>query len=500
MDYKNIKTNDLIKKLNRYSFEDKAYLCLKFSFKSFRYLQDYYAGENGISPPWIVDSYITLCILSKPITSFKKDVKIDGVKDKGFIFDALFGQMLTNRDAYKNDLSYFLNPLLIPQINYQKNDDIILYRYNYLFSCLQNEYLKIANNVAFDNFIVLARFFSTFKSRPVPSDGTLAISKELLDLFPEIEVPLSISRDDLISKTYELLDDFNDLSKFSYSFKFVSSYPLVVYNNKCYLLAVHNFLNAITSGFMSRITDSFKDASKLLGIALEKYIYKIIDDSKLVDSLENDSIPYYIRKRECKKPDVSFAQNNKLVIIESKKAWSILKSTYNDIGAVEREIEKGIEACEKSLDNYIRFVNGKYTLCGKRYSEYEKVYLIICVESENYWPRETLIKKIKLKEKYTGYQDFIDNNLIITSLYNIESYFLLGHSILSELERDDKGLEKNSLKKNDGSNMVRGEALQKFVSKDKERYELFKNELVRRVDDKSNLESLLFFAEDSNNK
>lgn len=472
-----MKTNDLIKKLNRYSFEEKAVLCLRTSLDSIDFSEDYRNGKKGIPFPWLVDGFATLCILSNPKTGFHKDIFVDGIKDRNKVINTLFKQVPPNWQYLKGDVSYMTNPLLNPQLMYQRDADMILYRYRYLFSFFEDEFNALTNNVGFDEFLFVARLFSSYKELAKGGVDVFSFTRNLLCLIPEIIEPLSISRDRLVEETKQILDDLNDLSKFAYSFKIISSYPFISYNGNWYLFGFHNILNSITTGFMNRLTFSNKELSERLGIALEKYLFKIIDESGLAGAVEDDSILYKIGKQEYRKPDVSFEQNGVLVIIESKKAWSILKSAYNDEDAVSKEIEKGVEAVKKSIKSYIRFVEGNYTICGNYYSAFREVYLIICVENDNYWPKETILNRIKECKEFAEYSDFIDNNLIITSLYNLESYFLFERPIAPELLRDKPVCERNSLLKNSGDDLKRSPLFQEFIDQEEKRFESFKREL-----------------------
>ena len=457
------KTEELIVKLNRYSFSDKALLCLMFSLDSCDYQLVPLNSNRSITPPWLVDCLITLSIISNPETKFHKDILIDGNNDKNVIFDVLYSQTPPNLELFPGDIHYILNILGNPQSYYQTNHDILLYRYSYFFKSFNSELMEITGNVKYETFVLVSRIFTAVKELNKSGADIFQFTKQLLDFFPEVIKPLSISRDELVERTKNFYDDINDLSSFYYSFKLVSSYPFVIYKEDCYIFGFHSFINAITTGFMNRISFQSDEKSKKLGKVIEKYIYKLVSDSGLTSNIEDDSIKYYINGEEFRKPDVSFEEDGVLVIIEAKKAWPRVKSTYNNKEAILKEYKKGLDACERSVKNFIRFIEGRYTLCGKCFQDFSKVFLVVCSESNNYWPLDTIINNILSNPAYEKYRDIIDNSLVATTLYNIESHLLFGGSILQELTREKKLSEKHLLIHNTKKTQDRSSELQSFV-------------------------------------
>ena len=442
MNYNDVKTNDLIRKLNRYSFEDRLAKCLLLSYNSIDFVKSQSDGKPFMAP-WIVDGITTLCILAQTSPKFTKEIfSKEGEKDFKYIKEALFNQDPPINITYE-DIDSVFNFLGNPQNVYQRNEGIILFRYSFFFHNLKKELLELTNGIDYIHYILITLVFSNLKNGKSSEEVVFKSVKFFIDFYKNTIVSLSISRDDLEKRTYELYDDFNDLKRFAYSFKYVSSYPFLINDGKWHLIAIHNLLNATTKGFMARITEKHKEASDKLGLIIEKYIYMIAEQNQYTKSIENDDELYKYKKNNLRKPDISLVIDNSLVIIESKKAWYSLKATYNEFEAIENEMNKGIESCEKSMNNYIRFKEGFYSLCGKKYSDYDNVYLIVCLENDSYWPRNKIISK--LKEKYQKHEDFIENSFFITSLYELESYFLFDWSILPELERKREDYEKNKI-------------------------------------------------------
>ncbi len=442
-DYTNIKTTDLINILNKYSFVERAEKCLYLSYQSLNYLTNFKRDKEKILP-WIADSFLTLCILADSENTGSCNLFSDeGTNDTNYILNSIHHQHLPNVSYSIDNIDNIRNILINPQIAYQKNEDIILFRFSYYFHKLKNELLNITNGIGFMNYILMSYTISNLVDNDADEKTVYIVVNYLIKYFKNTILSLSITRDDLIKKTNNLYDDFDDLKKFSHSFKFISSYPFVILNNNWYLIGLHNFTNSITRGFLNRIIDNDKKVSDRLGRIIEEYIYMIASQNKHVTAIEDDSIRYKYKKNKLYKPDVSIVIDDTLIIIESKKNWSKLEASYNDSNALEKEKIKGMEACEKSLINYNNFINGYYQLCGKFYKDYNNCYLIISIENENYWETTKIINC--LIEKYPKLKDFIKNNFFITTLYCLETYFLHNESLLDALKTKHHEFEQNSL-------------------------------------------------------
>ena len=438
-----------MRKLRRYTFEDKIFSAQYYSLKASEYIFLGNRADNYY--PWEVEAYILFCFMSgegyiSKSINYSKDW-IDLLK----LYDEINNNVplpeKTGSGGYEQYIDKVITRLKL--LEFDKQNFIVshrIYRAYYIYNYkskvlnLQAHFLDYFG-VKFENFACLALTLYTFGEtylKALSDKNNLEYIQSCMELFlkipslyPECVRNLSISYDDFINIQKKELP--NGLEDIYFSFKYFQQFPFVEKDSKQYLVVPHLVYYACTDSLLFRLTEGNNKLRNLIGKeVMEKYLYKIIDDSFQFDKISKE-IKYKDKKLHTERlsPDVIVLENNNIILFEMK-----LTTSPNALRRSEPDIY------EKVYDMFTRHLKQLYTQLLV-YNEYDpfncgiqkdNIYgVVVCLNliSINL---NRVYNDLKYKLKLNDEQfTYLLRHIVVLDLSEVESFYLNGVYLLNAL-------------------------------------------------------------------
>ena len=172
---------------------------------------------------------------------------------------------------------------------------------------------------------------------------------------------------------------------------------------------------------------------KTFGEAFEKYLYKIIDESKIYYKAIPETT-YYKNKQPIKSSDVIFTDKEHIVFVDAKLSQTSSKVKNIDLASINKvasQYAEGVVQLYKRMIEYPKIFNPFEFEC----EESKKFGVLVCLEDSNIIRHkiyDVAFEMLKIdKESETA--NFIKSNIAVCGVSELEKLVFNGQSIIPHL-------------------------------------------------------------------
>ena len=280
---------------------------------------------------------------------------------------------------------------------------------------------------------------------------------------------LSIGRD---GYKEELKQFASDISDYKYCLRPSYSYPFIKYDNKVFLPTPHLLIHSITSAMLNRLTfDNFELREKIGNQAFEKYVYKIVDDSKQFDEV----FPEYEYRSGQKTLDILARKGNTALFIDCKLFSPKVNLRVFDDTAYENDLLRMVKAMKQAYKHSRKLYKDKYNPFSV--DTYD-IFTLIIVYQDAYISQNDIYtrtaKELNIDEASDEY-NWILSHIGFADVASLERYLLNDIELLPAL------IDKSALTDKWLTNHINGKLIDEVI--------MFKNSLLE--DNSSLIKELL---------
>lgn len=435
-DYNVMDVNDMLKKLSRYPMEERLGIMFNNSMK---FINNSYSvvstNEKNEVQPWEMDTFLLLCLMANNNTTPNTFNSKQGKREVYNILSNIRMEMECWDDFPKEHLVDVLLPAIANQQFPIQNYNFFYSTYRYLFIFNYNEKLKQEflkkYQVEYEEIVIVFYLIGIIIAMDKYSPQIIQYifqEKFLLCNNFSIELETLIEKQKLLTPNPE---------KYKYGLKLFNSYPFIIYNDIYYLPLPHTLMSACTDSLLIRLTSENErndELRKTFGEAFEKYLYKIIDDSKIYDKVIPETL-YYKNKRPIKSSDVIFTDNEHIVFVDAKLSQTSSKVKNIDLESIKKvasQYAEGVVQLYKRMIEYPKTFNPFEFEC----EENKKFGILACLEDSNiirHQIYDIAFEMLKI-EKGSETANFIKSNIAICGVSELEKLIFNGQSIIPHLE------------------------------------------------------------------
>lgn len=426
-DYKNLSVNEILKKLNRYSFDDKINSLRDFSKEIL--INGKQIVKNEILP-WELDSFLYLILYSNEKNIQHHIPSKQWTKDFTNILNSI--RMDTDNTININSgIEDIYNTYSLQQIDYQTREIYFeIYRANYVFNCKEMKKLFRDNFKTTYSQIANLCFLLYYLLKENISQEDINF---LIDKYKSAIKVITIDKNSFIEQDKRINPE---IKYYNFCFKLFKLYLFIQHNGRIYMPLPHN-IKYVCSDFLfnylttqSGVKAIDDENRKFLGESLEKYLYHILtlyyNKKNILKEFEYEKNREKVRSADC------------LVIHDSYVLMFDSKSSIPSTGLyVNNEIKK----CDK-IRQYIENINQMY----KKINDYEfyqaskklpsieknNIYAIIVLLQDSFFIKNKIyeeyfnIKKIDVKSDEAKY---IKKHIIFIDIKDLEKYLFYGYNV-----------------------------------------------------------------------
>ena len=339
-------------------------------------------------------------------------------------------QYIRNQDyitteSFGFDPHKILSFLSFQQINVQRDSRILSYRYNYFYN-FENENLNMKDI-----------FFNKFKI------SYIELSQIVFSLwiYSSIEPQMSFNeyinkyiKEDIIDSISFIISDVNQFKEEYEKFKsnntimklaelnFLQKYPIIKYNNKLYCPYLPFLINSITTSLIFELTrDNNNLRSKIGKNVLESYVYHLVLNSKVTNSLKIKK-EFVYTKQKVLSADVIIESENNILFIDSKffnQSLKLRDYDLDEIDKIEDRLSDYIVQIYKQFNDYENNKMNGHLGYNKEY------YGIVLIYDEYFSNRETVynkaIEKLNKIENKKVNLELVKKRILVMSIYSFEN-------------------------------------------------------------------------------
>lgn len=454
----------IIEIFSHYSSEQRLAICRHLSycatvpFGGYSRLID--NAPNNLFP-WRVETLITIILISlniknEPTRYFPSDEYDKDVLESLHILEK--NEIPPFSDQCKKDYSpyHLLGPLFIKQISYQRYVYTKLYRFNYIFNYdekMKNFFKKKTGISDFFTYAFLAEV-------PVAMIENYANKTNIFDFikyqsfldyvintYSESVIPL-ICDLSILKKKQSNNCSIDDLSELSFGYKCICERPIIRIDNNTFPIAPHCLDFACTEGLLLNITTSEKDIIDYIGPILEKYLYHLLEESKLYKLPVLDKRLKHYSYNGDKLPSDAIAKTDDIIVIfECKEKIYKRRICINDMDALETEYGYIICAIKQLLDYYKHLKCGAYNPFNCPTDKNKEVFLVLAKLFYIPINIEVVIHNVVKDEEYKEYEELLKTHLLVTDIDTIELFLLHGKDFVGALKQASLNKEMTSFAK-----------------------------------------------------
>lgn len=441
MDY-----NDVLKKLNRYDWDQKQFQVSNLSFQSFTFFKRT-TRERVHCPsylfPWNVDSFAAFCLLSKDCSFYHKAMgSKESDREMNQIMASIHGAIPALTGLPKEALG--LSPFINQQVSYQQDYHFLLYRYSRFFDVqgpVGDAFRKKTHCSSYTTLSTIIRLVEalafTIDANPIESakilKNVLLHSPQDFSFFTRTREQINKMQINLINPK-GLANVRYSLSDLVFSFKPLTLYPFLQEEDGIRLLVPHSLPFAFTNGLFFSLTENDPALKTEFGLlSLQKYLFGIISESGAYDDVCGDEVQYGPKQQRISPPDVTVYEKGKFIFFESKTLTPRKRTRINDPADLTADFEKVVKAVKQVLRQYQNYRSGLYKpFEGKNY-QVDDVYLVVSTIFLETFQIEEVEKAVVSDPEFIGLGDYLSTHLLVSDVYCLESYYLEKKSILPDL-------------------------------------------------------------------
>ncbi len=447
----------VLEMLRKYPFLEKMLLCQLHAQKlmNFDHLDILPNISKNIVLPWEIEAFAELSLFSTgdmPNKSFNEQNN----NDFADIITTIRNFLPPHLERLKNTPNFansFIMAVGMLQFKCQKNILNRLYRYDYFWKYQDDNidmpaiFAQNYQGLSYDYFIELAfaiYFFASLDANTAASVGinnTSNIFLYICHTHSQAIKLLSIKRDEYILRQTE--KNNNDITNAVYGFNYLYPYPFIEFQGNTYLPIPYLIIDSITESLMTRATnDNYRLREDIGKFVAQAYIQHIFKDNNVYEEVISER-PYKKGKQTIDSPDVMIKNHGQFCFIDSKLSTPKLSLRIFNETDITNTIQQYAKNVRQIYNRIIDFENKLYyPFSSSSTINKSNIFGIVVVFESSFVSQRDIYAEVFKSLGINPDSDearFIQSNITITELSDIENIAFSSYNVFSALEnkRDD---------------------------------------------------------------